>query len=203
MTQQTFAFAQAENSQIPKNNDNAKKPAKFDIILCDPPWDYGTDLFTDKANDIGNVKDHYPTMSIDEMCALNVQSIAANDCLLYMWVTGPYMMQANQLIAAWGFNYVTVAFVWNKARHLPGYYTMSVCEFVLVAKRGRIPQPRGARDILQYVEEIRTRHSKKPKIIYSLLERMHPTQNKIELFARYKRDGWYIWGNELINDVVL
>jgi len=78
-----------------------------------------------------------------------------------------------------------------------GSYTMSECEICLIGKKGKIPQPRGARNIRQFLSEKKTRHSAKPVEIRNRIEQMFPTQDKIELFARNKTDGWDVWGNEV------
>ena len=62
----------------------------------------------------GAAEKHYPTMSIDELCALPVAEIAAPDSALFMWATFPQLPEALRLIKAWGFNYKSAAFVWLK-----------------------------------------------------------------------------------------
>ena len=78
---------------------------------------------------------------------------------------------------------------------------MSQCEICLIGKKGKIPQPRGARNIRQLVNWPREKHSKKPDEVRKRIEQMFPTQKKIELFARNKNEGWDVWGNELDNDI--
>tara|TARA_B100000315_G_C14055760_1_gene353960 strand:- start:130 stop:462 length:333 start_codon:yes stop_codon:yes gene_type:complete len=98
---------------------------------------------------------------------------------------------------AWGFNWATVAFAWDKQKVNPGWYTMSQVELCLVGKIGRIPQPRGARNVRQFISELRTAHSAKPNHVRTMIEWMFPTQRKIELFARSEQPGWDVWGNEV------
>ena len=71
---------------------------------------------------------------------------------------------------------------------------MSYCELCLVFKRGRIPQPRGARNIKQLIRVPRGTHSEKPLEVMQAIEQMFPTQDRIELFARKKPIGWDVWG---------
>ena len=125
-----------------------------------------------------------------------VQSIIADDCLLFMWTSSPHLDQAIELGKAWGFQWSTIGFVWDKQRVNPGYYTMSQCELCLIFKRGKIPQPRGRRDIRQLVSELRGAHSAKPDEVRKRIEAMFPKQAKIELFARTKARGWDCWGDE-------
>jgi N6-adenosine-specific RNA methylase IME4 len=117
-----------------------------------------------------------------------------------MWATNPHLEQAIKLGTSWGFQYKTVAFIWNKMVHNPGQYTMSYCELCLVFKRGKIPQPRGARNVKQLVEAPRGSHSEKPLKVLENIELMFPTQSHIELFSRRRREGWVSWGLDLIID---
>lgn len=175
----------------------------YDIIYADPPWDYKGQKQHNGANGdtTGGAIRHYPTMVLTELQQLPVAKLCNTDCLLFMWTSSPHLDQSIELMRAWGFKYVTVAFVWDKQRVNPGYYTMSQCELVLLGKRGKIPTPRGARNIRQFVSIERGRHSEKPNEIRQRIMQMFPQQTKLELFARCKTDGWDIWGNELTNDV--
>ncbi len=179
---------------------------KYDIIYADPPWDYGGKMQFDKSgrkdvnvnwqNDIfisaANFK--YPTLKTKEMRRIPIYEIAKDDCLLFMWVTNPHLEQGIELGKAWGFEYRTVAFVWDKMNHNPGKYTLSYCELCLVFKRGRIPTPRGARNVKQLIRVPRGEHSEKPIEVLRSIELMFPAQEKIELFARHKPKGWDVWG---------
>ena len=118
-----------------------------------------------------------------------------------MWVTNPHLDQGIELMKAWGFKWATVGFVWDKVRVNPGFYTMSQCELCLIGKVGKIPRPRGERNIRQYVQHKRERHSKKPDEVRKRIEEMFPTQKKLELFAREKNDGWDYWGNEVVGGI--
>lgn len=185
---------------------------KFDIIYADPPWDYNGKLQFDKSSVavhtidlsknifISSASFKYPTLRTKELTKLPVQDIAKDDCLLFMWTTNPHLAQAVHLGASWGFDYKTVAFVWDKMNHNPGQYTLSNCELCLVFKRGRIPKPRGARNIKQLVRVPRGEHSEKPPEVLGAIEKMFPTQDRIELFARKKTQGWSAWGLDVFNE---
>lgn len=179
---------------------------KYAIIYADPPWDYGgkmqfdhssrgvDEIDIDKNIFISSATFKYPTVKTKELKKIPVLDIAADDCLLFMWVTNPHLAQGIELGVAWGFEYKTVAFVWDKMNHNPGQYTLSYCELCLVFKRGKIPSPRGARNVRQLVRVPRGEHSEKPAEVRKGIERMFPTQRKIELFSRHKAKGWDAWG---------
>ena len=182
---------------------------KYQVIYADPPWDYGGKLQYDKSiiksENEGFEKDifissasfKYPTVKLADLMKLDVPSIAADDCILFMWTTGPQMANSIKLGESWGFEYKTVAFVWDKMVHNPGRYTLSQTEFVLAFKKGKFPTPRGARNVRQLVQIHRTQHSEKPLVVIDGITKMFPTQEKIELFARCNFNGWDNWGLEI------
>lgn len=187
---------------------------RYDVIYADPPWDYGGKMQYDKTSikseNIGFEHDvfisaanfKYPTLKLKELKELAVASIAATDCILFMWTTGPQMANAIELGKAWGFEYKTIAFVWDKQVHNPGRYTLSQTEFVLAFKKGRFPTPRGARNVRQLVSVHRGAHSEKPISVIDGISKMFPQQKKIELFARKNYCGWDNWGLEIPNSKI-
>lgn len=187
---------------------------KYDVIYADPPWDYGGKMQYDKTTIKSENEDFkkkiflssssfkYPTLKLKQLMELDVPSIMADDCLLFMWTTGPQMANSIRLGEAWGFEYKTIAFVWDKMVHNPGRYTLSQTEFVLAFKHGKFPQPRGARNVRQLIEVHRGSHSVKPIQVIDGITKMFPTQEKIELFARNNYVGWDNWGLEIPDEKI-
>ena len=128
---------------------------------------------------------------------LDVNSISEDNSLLFMWTTGPQLANAIELGQSWGFEYKTIAFVWDKMIHNPGRYTLSQTELCLVFKKGKIPTPRGARNVYQMIKIKRRKHSEKPEEVIDGITKMFPEQEKIELFARKNYCGWDNWGLEI------
>ena len=191
-------------------SDLALPTGPYDVIYCDPPWSYRGRKQFGFAGDVGvcsgGAVQHYQTMSVDDLCALPVESIAAEDALLFMWMTSPCLPDGMRVMAAWGFTWATIAFVWDKSGGQsggtnPGYYTMSQVEICAVGKRGRIPQPRGSRNERQMVTERRGKHSAKPAEVRERITRMFPLQRRVELFARERVAGWDAWGNECPDEI--
>ena len=177
---------------------------QYDILYMDPPWAYeqclssqvGIDEFGKPVLSYSAAQYQYPTLSIEELKTLDVPSICKPDCLLFMWMTGPLIQPAIELGNHWGFSFKTFAYVWNKIHPCMGNYTMSQCEYVGVFKKGKIPQPRGARNEMQYIEKNRGEHSSKPIEVLRSIERMFPDPlSRIELFARVKVKSWDAWGH--------
>ncbi len=184
---------------------------KYDIIYADPPWHYNGKMQFDKSSKdkysidlskeifISSASFQYPTLKTSGLMKLPLKNISKPDCLLFMWSSSPHLQQAIELGISWGFEYKTIAFVWDKMKHNPGQYTLSYCELCLVFKKGKIPKPRGARNIKQLIRVERTKHSVKPIEVMQNIEKMFPTQSKIELFARQKKQGWESWGLDSFN----
>ena len=66
----------------------------YSIIYADPPWQY------QRSKVQGAAENHYPTMGIDELCALPVADLAAPDSALFLWATFPQLPEALRLIEA-------------------------------------------------------------------------------------------------------
>lgn len=168
---------------------------RFPVLYVDPPWRY--DFAADDADVIEN---HYPTMTLDEICALPVSDVALEDCVLFLWTTSPKLEESFRVLNAWGFTYRTCA-VWDKQWIGPGYYFRQRHELLLVATKGTLPVPSPSNRPDSVFTEKRTAHSRKPEVAYRLIESMYPELPKLELFSRESREGWDSWGNEAMRGV--
>ena len=179
---------------------------RFDVLYIDPPWQFVTR--SPKGNGRGP-ESHYPTMNLDQLRALPVGSLAADNAALFLWACWPSIFRdVPALLEAWGFTYRTLAFMWIKqtttgsALHTGlGYYTRANSEPCLLAVRGSMPV--AAHDVHQVIVSPRSRHSEKPAEVYNRIERLYPGRQYAELFARRRRPGWSAWGNEVESDLTL
>lgn len=178
----------------------------FDVILADPPWKFRT--WSPKGN--GRSPDrHYPTLTLDELQALDVGSLAGDNAALFLWATWPNLFRdIPGLLTAWGFEYRSLAFIWIKANRGGagfftglGYYTRANSEPCLLAIRGKMPVSNHG--IHQVIYSPVGRHSEKPPESYDRIERLYPGRRYVELFARKRRAGWAAWGNEIDSDLVI
>lgn len=159
---------------------------RFACIYADPPWQYGNQG-TRAATD-----NHYATMTVDEVCALPIGDIAAENAHLHLWTTNAFLFDAKRVMEAWGFTYKS-CFVWVKPQMGIGNYWRVSHEFLLFGIRGKCPFL--ARDAMSWASLPRGRHSSKPHEIRKLIERVSPGP-RIELFAREVFEGWSAWGNQ-------
>lgn len=171
---------------------------KFGVIYADPEWKfepYSAETGMDRAAD-----NHYATSELATILARNVQDIAADDCVLFLWATVPMDLEARAVMAAWGFEYKS-HFVWNKERVGNGYWNRNKHEVLLVGTRGNVPAPAMGTQWDSVIDAPVGAHSAKPEIFHFLIESYFPTLPKIELNARgVARDGWCAWGNETEGD---
>jgi len=174
--------------EISQGNEELKTDKKYPVIYADPPWKY--EHCYDSADEIEN---HYPTMTIEQMCEMPVPEITTPDCILFMWTTAPKLEESFNVINAWGFNYRTNA-VWDKQHIGMGYWFRGQHELLLVATKGSIPVPEFK--VSSVFSEKRTKHSKKPEYFREVIEKMFPEFSKIELFCREAKEGWDVWGNQ-------
>ena len=147
-------------------------------------------------------------MGIEDICALPVESIAAPDCALFLWVTFPVLPDAFQVLGAWGFTYKTVAFVWVKRnRKTPslfwglGHWTRANAEMCLLATKGK--PKRISSSVHQIIESPIEEHSKKPDETRRRILELVGDLPRVELFARQETPGWDVWGNEVVSSLDL
>lgn len=178
----------------------------FRCITADPPWDL---KFGSKRTPCGDrdgwdanmqIKElEYPTMSIEEICALPVAKIADEHAHLYIWTVNKYIEQTYAVARAWGFTPSTMLY-WIKqpiGLGLGGAFVPCV-EPILFCRRGKLrPKKRMDRNWWGWP---RGRHSQKPEKFQTVVESVSPGPY-LELFARRKRHGWASWGNEIASDV--
>lgn len=180
---QKMIAACAGNKDLPTSQ-------KYPIIYADPPWRH-------EHPPVGReVERHYPTMLLDEICALPVRELAADDAMLFLWVPAPKLAEAMHVIDAWGFVYRTCV-IWDKELIGPGFYVRGQHELLLICCRGKFPTPADPNRPRSIYRERRGAHSVKPEHFAEMIERMYPALPKIELFARTARPGWSVWGNQV------
>lgn len=182
-----------------------KPQGGYAVIYADNPWQFKTR--SEKGLDGRPL--HYKRMTLAEIKAMPVADLAADDCHLFFWTSGPFLEQAFQVLRAWGFKYSSIGFTWVKlwpreadALFLTtdsfcmgqGYTTRKNSEICLLAKRGH--PKRNRKDIRELIVSARREHSRKPDEAVRRIEQ-YADGPYLELFARQKRKGWVCLGNEL------
>lgn len=193
-TQERKKVARAVKENILGERLTRLPDKRFGVILADPEWQFephSRETGMDRAAD-----NHYPTSSLDVIKARPVASIAADDCVLFLWATAPMLPQALEVMAAWGFSYAS-QIVWVKDRIGTGYWFRNKHEVLLVGTRGSVPAPAMGTQYPSVIDAAVLMHSQKPNDFLEMIEKYFPTLPKIELNRRGPaRPGWSAWGNE-------
>ena len=185
---------------------------KYQIVYADPPWNFGNRMYSSNKNDHHRaITRAYSVMNTKEICGLPIKEITAEDCICFMWTTDAHIPDALEVMKAWGFQYKTVAFIWNKKEKsgkqvcFMGQWTMKGSEICLLGAKGKMTKYLISRKVRQLVEAPRERkiHSKKPQEVRDRILQLVGDLPRIELFARQKTEGWDTWGNECPCDVDL
>lgn len=176
----------------------------FATVLADPPWRF--------ANRTGKVApehrrlDRYSTLSLDEICALDVAGVVANNAHLYLWVPNALLPEGLRVMEEWGFRYVS-NIVWSKVRRdgLPdgrgvGFYFRNTTELLLFGVRGSMRTLPPARSQVNQIVTRKREHSRKPDEQYDLIEACSPGPY-LEMFGRYPQHGWVVWGDEANGEI--
>ena len=170
----------------------------YQLIYADPEWKFETwsEEGLDRAAD-----NHYPTSDLAAIKARPVGTLAAKDCVLFMWVTAPFHAAGHgaAVMRYWGFE-PKAEWIWDKVDQATGYWNRNQHEVLIVGVRGSVPAPAPG---TQWPSVIRSRpgaHSEKPDWAYELIEAHFPNLKRIELNARRRRDGWDAWGYEAPED---
>lgn len=185
---------------------------KYSIIYADPPWQFSNNKTGGSLKSSAESK--YMTTSIEDLKAMDVNALAADDALLVMWWVGSMPQEAIDLVNAWGFTLKNMnGIVWNKltANNNPhfgmGFYTRAGSESCLIATKGKFkPASRSVRAVFRAEEQIQfegkvLRHSEKPKQVRELIIELAGDLPRLEMFNR--DDSWDVFGNESKNSIVI
>jgi len=179
----------------------------YQIIYADPPWKQrkgGKKNVRPKSS--GNPLD-YNTISLDEIQSIlnRVGFLSSENRVLFLWTIDKYLFAAEGIAERLGYK-LHARMIWNKVTGIPAAFTIRFGhEYLLYMYHGRLlPIALEERGKIHSVfkEQVKN-HSQKPEIAYQIIERLYPKANKLELFARRKREGWDVWGNEVESDIDL
>lgn len=188
----TYRYVNPRGCTVDDLHALAASGRRFGCIYADPPWRY------DNAATRGAAGDHYDTMTVEEMAALPVGSLAADACHLHLWTTNAFLFECPKLFAAWGFDYQGT-FVWCKSQMGMGNCWRVSHEILLLATRGDARRFQN-NALWSYLVDDRGEHSAKPEKVRLMIEKASPGPY-LELFARVRSDPWLAWGNDIDRDL--
>jgi N6-adenosine-specific RNA methylase IME4 len=180
----------------------------YDIILLDPPWPY----YGDPNKNCAAGK-HYTLMTVEEINNLPIRSLLNKPGAVFCWATSPRLHFAVDAIKSWGLHYRGIAHTWVKTRKDGGIisgqgikatYSKPTTELLLLATTNKTGRPFKVLDeaMGQVVLTPRGGHSVKPPVFRELIVKTYGDKSRIELFARTKPEGWDVWGDEVVDNII-
>jgi N6-adenosine-specific RNA methylase IME4 len=170
---------------------------KYQIIYADPPWQFN---FRNRKGLSNQAKANlYDTMSDEDIKSLPINSLASENCALFLWVMNSKLNLGLECMSKWGFDYKTIAFTWvkwakNTYHFGGGNWTRSNPEICLLGVKGKMKrQSASVRNLL--VSPVRE-HSRKPDEVRDSIVQLMGDLPRVELFARQTVPGWGAWGNQ-------
>ncbi|MEV8248116.1 MT-A70 family methyltransferase [Streptomyces rochei] len=193
----------SDHSQPTTATDSPPLPeGRFGTIVADPPWTYTFSTRKTEAAGTGwhgSAQRHYSTMTFEEICALPIADMAADDCVLWLWAVNPMIHKGLELVTRWGFEYRGLL-TWakttkdgRKPAFGSGYWLRGATEQVILATRGK---PAHVRNQVTWFSAPVGAHSAKPAAAYQIFETFSDGP-RVDLFARQTRPGWTTWGNDV------
>ena len=165
------------------------------IIYADPPWrQMKGGLRKCRANQKKDLD--YSTLSMEEIKGI-INNFEGE--VLFLWAIDKYLFEAEKIGKDLGYN-LHARIIWNKLNGVAPAITIRYShEYLLLMYKS--PMLKIDKDMrgkyTTVLTEKSTKHSKKPEAAYKMIEDLYPCQEKIELFARYKRECWSSWGDEI------
>lgn len=174
---------------------------RYDLILADPPWKQSKGgKKSVRANSSGRPLD-YQVCTLEEIeeHLKAAVSLTGGNSILFLWTIDKYLFEAQEIAERLGYK-LHARLIWNKVTGIPAAFTVRYGhEYLLYMYKGKLRpvalEERGKIHTV-FTERVQ-RHSQKPEISFDIIERLYPTEKKIELYARRPRPGWDCWGNEV------
>lgn len=164
---------------------------KFATVYADPPWPYENEASR------GAAINHYPVMSLQNICDEPIRELAEPEAHLHLWTTNAFLRDAFHVIDAWGFEFKS-CLVWIKHELGMGNYWRVSHEFLLLGVRGQLTFQ--DRTLPSWIQAHRTLHSRKPGLVRALVEKVSPGPY-LELYGREElpNSAWTVYGNQVEN----
>lgn len=170
---------------------------RYRTIVADPPWalEWNANIGVGRSGRKGLP---YPTMTVEDISALQIAEIAEPSAHLWLWTTAGFLWDAPRVALSWGFR-PTYTLIWAKPGLGVGGRFRHTVEYLLFCERGaQLPITR--RDLPTHFVWPKGEHSAKPDAFYDLVESVSP-RPYIEMFARRARFGWDYAGDGSLGTV--
>jgi N6-adenosine-specific RNA methylase IME4 len=168
---------------------------KYKTIVADPPWDQkNMNKWKRREKTPENLP--YPTMNLEDIKSLEIQKFSDENSMCFIWTTNQFLPKTFEVLNAWGFKYLTTL-TWVKPSGV-GAWFINRTQHIIVGYKGKLELKKRFEPSVYFHNSLK--HSQKPDIFHELFEKVSH-EPRLELFARNKRKGWDVWGNEVVSDI--
>jgi len=173
---------------------------KYQTIVIDFAWTVKNNLKNMKYYRTGKPMP-YSLMSDEEIINFPIDKIASKRCDLFLWTITSKIPFCFEILKKWNFKYMDF-FAWDKGIGVPVNGIYRRAEWIIYAYRGKMGINKKGKFIPSLFSEKRGKHSRKPDIFYNTIKE-NTLAPRIDIFAREKRDGFDVYGNEVKSDINL
>jgi N6-adenosine-specific RNA methylase IME4 len=185
----------------PGSTGASNTPTRFSTLLIDPPWpvEAGRRQVDQRCERFGKV-------GLAGLESFPLADLAEEAAHVYVWVPNVYKLEAAALRMMEQANFkFTNRIVWVKTARKTGTpcrgmgrYFRPATEYLLFGVKGGLPA--ATHSLSNVILAPRQGLAVKPDQSYRLIEEMSP-EPRLELFARRRWPGWYVWGDEVDSDI--
>jgi len=176
---------------------------KYDTIVIDPPWNQGK-TGKRKVRPNQTTQLDYSTMNKEELLNMPIGEIGTENSFIFLWTTNskdkktgePFLKTSFDLLEQWGYNFYTMI-TWDKKTGPCPFGPFQIAtEYILFGYKGKCTFKKDKLGFMKNIfSESATAHSVKPQSFYDAISEMTDGE-RIDIFARQKREGFDGWGNE-------
>ena len=167
---------------------------RFNLIVVDPPWPM--DQFRRKKTrpNQGPGPLPYKTLSLEIIETLPIPELLEDHAVCFIWTTQRFLPASLNLLKKWGLRYQRCV-TWDKGGGMCLFGFHHRTEFAVFGFCGKIETFPKRKAFPTVICEKSRGHSMKPDIFYTLASPFG--DRRIDMFARQKRKGWSVWGDEI------
>jgi hypothetical protein len=70
---------------------------KYPVVYADPPWRFA--LYNEESGVERAAGNHYPTLALEDICALPVADLITQGAVLFLWTTASHLQESFQVLA--------------------------------------------------------------------------------------------------------
>jgi N6-adenosine-specific RNA methylase IME4 len=172
----------------------------FSVLMIDPPWLKKKGGLRKARPNQGRNLDYetMPTDKIFDLLDAEIFNNTTENHAVFMWTIEQYLNDCDKYMEQRGYRR-HCRFIWDKTNGVAPAFTVRYSHEYLIwyykEKMLPISKEQQGKFMTVFSEKARE-HSRKPEYAYRMVEALYPNENRIDVFSREKREGWYQFGNQ-------